>query len=449
MPPMGSPPGGPNAYYGAQGYPPSVMASSPYDQSMQAGYPQQMQGGYAQPSGPPPAPSDPYFDSAGLIASARVATTDDELDESPLEQAFCKAIRNVNLRVDYLNWSILHPKTTLIGAQPAASTIINPPRFVDIPGVGVVPFSDGAPFQRDPTQYFPTNDTYLFTGGTYPVDGTLAKALNTGPISLTSNSGVRGTLSLPLTYGTAELSGFILQNSDSNFKQPHLPGPSLGLLPVVNAMPFRLDGQPSGLMLFFSNGESALFRSFVFGTEANLVMNPLVYKDRGLIVMPLVGARFLGIQEHFSVAADADTIHSSTINNLIGPQIGTRVEFIFNQWLTIGAEPKIAICANAFASDLSTQFDTSIGRSSDHIDRTVIAPVGALDAYLKIPIHDQVRLYAAYNLIGTGNISRPQDQIAYDVHQNTDGSFSNITHLDIQHNAFLIQGYSVGVEVNF
>lgn len=74
--------------------------------------------------------------------------------------------------------------------------------------------------------------------------------------------------------------------------------------------------------------------------------------------------------------------------------------------------------------------------------------MGALDVYTKIPIHDQVKLYFAYNLIGTGNISRPQQQVDYNVDE-VSSNFTNDFHLSLSHSEFIVQGFSAGLEFNF
>ncbi len=84
------------------------------------------------------------------------------------------------------------------------------------------------------------------------------------------------------------------------------------------------------------------------------------------------------------------------------------------QWFTIGADPRVMVGVNQFASSVDS-FDPTIGSNSDYISTARFSAVGAIDTYVKIPIHDQVKLFAAYNLFGTGNISRPQQQIDYNV----------------------------------
>jgi Putative beta barrel porin-7 (BBP7) len=213
----------------------------------------------------------------------------------------------------------------------------------------------------------------------------------------------------------------------------------------------KLDEHGSGLVLLYPNGIAAQFSTFMYGGEFNIVLNPIVPKEQGLVWMPLFGFRYLGIDEKFEINGfnpqGGTAIRSTTINNLFGPQAGCRFEFL-TKWFTIGAEPKVMLGANLAASDLSS-VDATIGNSSDHAQYTHFAPVGALDVYVKIPLQEHIRVFVTYNLLGTGFISRPQEQIDYNTSQLSDGSIVNDMHLDIHNSAFMVQGYSIGVEFNF
>jgi hypothetical protein len=218
------------------------------------------------------------------------------------------------------------------------------------------------------------------------------------------------------------------------------------------AIPVKVNGINSALLGLYSESFQSGFSSLVFGGEFNIVFNPIIPKEYGLLVRPLVGFRYLGIQESFDVEAQnpgvaTSTIFSRTINNIYGPQVGCRFEFV-HQWLTLGVEPRVMLGVNQFASSVSS-FDPTLGGSSDYIDTSRFAAVGALDVYLKVPIHDKVRLYAAYNLWGTGDISRPQSQIDYNVNESSGGVITNDIHLNLSHESFIVQGFSVGAEFNF
>ncbi len=355
-------------------------------------------------------------------------------DETPLEEVLCRVARNVMFNIDYINWGIVKPQTELIGAQPTAATLN--PGLAQTPQE-FIPFVTSNALMKNPTEPFPVGNGF-------------AQAYNTGPISLYENSGIKATLSLPMTFGSAELTGFIVQHADS---QVNLGGLPQGSPPdeAFAAIPAKVNEQTSSFLLLYSQSFGAEFTSLVFGGEFNIVFNPIVPKQYGLLIRPMLGFRYLGIQEEFDVVASnpgvaTTSIESRTLNNIYGPQIGCRFELV-TQWFTIGADPRLTIGVNQFVSTVDSS-DPTIGNNSDRISTVRFTPVGALDVYTKIPIHDQVKLYFAYNLIGTGNISRPQQQVDYNVDE-VSSNFTNDFHLSLSHSEFIVQGFSAGLEFNF
>lgn len=439
-PPGGPPPGmqavAPNPYYGAAAYGQPAAFAPPLQ-------PQDWSGG---PQGCQPAQATTYDDCNNITQTTDLGTATCQFGETPLEQAISRVVRNVSVRLDYINWGIKAPGGTLIGAQPSTAGI----------------FNDTTPFNRNPRVESPLVDPNNppFLIGTTPVTalgGTMfgyAQAVDTSPISLASNSGIQGTLALPLTFGTAELTGFILQKSTGVVAPGGMPQ---GSPPdeLFNEIPLRLNDQPSALALIYPNGIMASFTSFVFGAEGNFYFNPVFQSEHGNWTfggMPMIGFRYLGIQEKFGVeglnAQIGNTIiNSNTISNIFGPQIGMRFE-LATHYFTLGVEPKIMLGLNEAASGLSSS-DPTLGNNHDHSDYVEFAPVGALNVYTKIPIRENIRLYVAYNLLGTTNISRPQQQIDYNATQLVGGDPVNGIHLDVQRSSFMMQGYSAGVEINF
>jgi hypothetical protein len=387
--------------------------------------------------GPGVSPPNPYNDCNGMTVKSDTRESP-ELDETPLEEALCKVARNVIFNIDYINWGIVKPQTQVIGAQPTLATLN--PVLAQLPQE-FIPFVVANELLKSPTQNFPVADGF-------------ARAYDTGPISLTENSGVKGTLSLPLTFGSAELTGFVLQHAESQVNLGGLPQGSASNTPpdeLFAAIPVKVNEINSSVVALYNNSFNAEFTTLVFGGEFNIVFNPIVPKEYGLLIRPTLGFRYLGVQEEFDVAASnigsaTTTILSRTINNIYGPQIGCRFELV-TQWFTIGADPRVMVGVNQFVSTVDS-FDPTIGSNSDRISATRFSAVGALDLYVKIPIHDQVKLYFAYNLIGTGNISRPQQQIDYNVNE-TNGVLTNDLHLSLAHSEFIVQGFSAGLEFNF
>jgi len=423
----------PNPYYGAGAYGQPAAFAPPLQ-------PQNWSGG---PQGCPPGQATAYDDCNNVTTTTDLGTATCQFGETPLEQAISRVVRNVSVRLDYINWGIKAPGNNLIGAQPSVDGV----------------FDSAFPFNRDPRHEIPVVDPQnppMFNFGDIPGTGTIlgfAEALDTSPISLASNSGIQGTLALPMDVGSAELRGFILGKSESQVNRGGMPQ---GSPPdqLFDMIPFQVDNHPSAQAILYPNGIAAQFSSFLFGGEGNFYFNPIFQNDHGKWTfggMPMVGFRYLGIQEKFAVQgfnpSGGSLFNSTTINNLFGPQAGMRFE-LSSPWFTIGAEPKVMLGVNEAASGLNS-FDSTVGASSDHLTYTRFAPLGWLDVYAKIPIHENIKIYIAYNLWGTVNISRPQEQIDYNLTQQPDGSFTNSSHLDPQRSTFMVQGYSIGAEFNF
>jgi len=373
----------------------------------------------------------------------------DDFVETPWDQILCRALRNLDIRLDYINWGISRPQTVLIGAYPGPGVL--QPTFSQVPigtfngqvfyvpawEVGLYPMS----VQKNPTDVFPI----LNSSGSQIGQ---ARAYDTTGISLYENSGFQGTFSLPMTYGTIEASGFILAKANSAPNPGGLPAGIVGQTESFAAIPVTVGGQPSDVVALFSQSFNQYFSSFVFGSEVNCYFNAIVPKDYGLVIKPMLGFRYLGIDEHFDVVATnpgvpPSTLESSTINNIYGPTVGCRLELL-TQWFSIGVDPRVTFGVNQFAATVNSS-DPNTGDSRDHDIDVRFAPVGAIDAYIKIPIQEHFRLYAAYNLFGTTNLSRPQSQVDYNV--TTTGL--NDTHLSLSSSGIMIQGYEVGCEFNF
>jgi hypothetical protein len=364
----------------------------------------------------------------------------DDFVETPWDAILCRILRNVEVRLDYINWGISRPRTVLIGENPAPGVL--QPTFGLIPFDGFFFINPSPPsVQKNPTDVFPILNANFNQIGQ-------ARAYDTTGISLKENSGFQGTLIFPMTYGTIEASGFILEKADSAPNPGGLPAGVPGNNQSFAAIPVTVGGQPSTTVALYSQGFNQYFSSFLYGSEVNTFFTAIFPKEYGFVIKPMLGFRYLGIDEHFDVVASnpnvpASVLRSTTINNIYGPSFGARFA-LETQWFTIGCDPRITFAVNQFASNLNS-FDPRTGAVNDHEIDARFAPVGALDAFIKIPVQERFRVYAAYNLFGTTNISRPQEQVAYDI---TAGGANN-THLNLASSGIMVQGFSIGCEFNF
>jgi hypothetical protein len=214
----------------------------------------------------------------------------------------------------------------------------------------------------------------------------------------------------------------------------------------------------------------------LWGTEGNYIANS---NDPGspLQLQPMIGFRYLNFQEDlrqrglytFSTIDPVSTqtvstiisrkIDSTTNNNLYGPQIGLRAE-IGNKWFTLGAQPKVMLGLNSYKADLQTENilrpddrDQSIGDNNQ-----TFGVIGDFQGYGRLNVTPCFSLFAAYNLMAVGSVTRPADNIVYNARSIlTDPTQTPVSEndlesdfqIDVEYTSLIIQGLSVGGEIRY
>jgi len=360
----------------------------------------------------------PYYDEDGTVVTRSELEYDDgELAETPLEKALSRALHSSWVRFDYLHWHLPDPGDVLIGAP---TTDIGPGYLTKFFSLG--------------SQLFPSG---------YGRDIDLSR------IGLHDISGVQTTIGLPLTFGSIEASGFILQQASDEMIETDIPGTHSGLtlfsLITTTTNGVQTTANNAGA-LRWSDAFQARITSDVWGTEINFIMDGLE-PGEGFKFRPLAGARYLAVQEQMlitgSSGGDTDRISSEVFNNVYGPQIGFRAELV-HRWFTVGVEPKVMIGANSYLSSLRTSDLLGDGPTRNKTRDGVFSPIGDLDVYFRIPVNDNFALFASYNLTVISKISRPFDNIVYDV-----SNGQNNLHLDNKEHSYRLEGYTVGAEIIF
>jgi len=429
------------------------------------GYP----GPYDMPYGPP----GPYSRGPGSTTFEQLPDDSGWLyDQSPLERILKDTFRHAYFRADYLLWDVSDPGNNILGS---------PTNFVLALPDPTVPF-----VETDPV-----------TGATF-----LVVAPSLEGVKVNQNNGIRGTVGfLTPNAGAFEASVFALQTSTSVLGVPDvrgfttiqvdLDGDGIPETTVAdaNGNPINVstntigavaqstlvDGQiPTGDNFFLINdlGYRAALSTSVWGAEGNWLMTPA---DPGaaMVVSPLLGFRYLNFLESLNQSGDYTftfvdpitgeqltqpgnrRIDSSANNNLYGPQIGLRAEMA-NKWFSLGVQPKVMLGLNSYKTTLNTQeilapvdLDTGLERDpSQHLvdKRTVFGVIGDLEVYSRVHFSEHLSLYVAYNLIWTGLITRPADNIVYNIQSSPARSDFR---LEPQHSGAILQGLAVGGEVRW
>lgn len=404
--------------------------------------------GYPPPYALPPGPNGPGN-------TTFVELPDDKgfaYEGSPFDAALKNTFRSGSLRLEYLLWDISNPGRNILGAD------------VQSPDVN----------QPDPTQPF----DFLIPG---QLNQTRAVAPSLANVNTNDNNGIRGTYVLPFVNGSLEASVFGLQVSHRA-----VPIPTENIIDVndtdldleftdsINAIgaiytPLLINGviPLGGLGLVWDQGYRAELKTRVWGTEGNWVGNAL---DPGspLQLSPIFGIRMVQFAEdlrqsgayNFSVTAADGTvttsvvqrrISSTTDNYIFGPQLGFRSELV-SKWVTFGAQPKLVLGVNSYKAAIQTQNILSPTDPNQVLEEknTTFGILGDLEVYSKVHIRPHFNLFVAYNLMWAGLITRPAENIIYNVGGAVGGAGRQSDfQMDVNYSGALLQGLSVGGELTY
>ena len=356
-------------------------------------------------------------------------------DDSPLSKSLENSFRHAFFRTEYLLWSISDPGKVVLGA----------------------PLLSGAD-PRDPINV-PVNDR---TTGT-PIGLGVVPTLDS--FQLKGLNGFRGTFGMPVGPGTFEASAFVFQTSSTRMNLTDSikavdPADPFSVATFV-AQPVLLQGALSATSLVYDDSYQAVLKTSVWGTEANYVFAPPNAGAGDFITFsPLVGIRYFNFRESLNqtgvyefndginpVRPVTSRIDASTVNNSYGPQIGLRTEMTISR-LTVGAEPKMMLGLNSYKANLFTQNILSDTEPvlNIHDKETKFGPLADLKLYSRFALTQNLHVFASYNLLWAGMLTRPYNNIVYNTSAVTGaGAF----HQNIRTTDAVLQGLSVGAEFRY
>lgn len=431
---------------------------------------------HGHPAAYPPAaygPPGPYASGPGSTTFEQLPDDTGWLyDDGPLERILAETFRHAFFRVEYLLWDIGDPGNNILGS-PTNFALALP----------------------DPTQPFVETDPV--TGNTFLVAAPSLRGVHTN-----DNNGIRGTFGfLTPNGGAIEASVFALQTSKTTQGLPvvngfstiqvDLDGDGIPETTVTDAngntinistntigavaQSTLVDGNvPTGDNFFLINdlGYQYTLSTSLWGAECNWVMTPA---DPGaaMVVSPVLGFRYLNFAESLNQSGqytftfvDPITgaqltqpgnrrIDSDANNNVYGPQFGLRAE-MNNRWLSLGVHPKVLLGLNSYKTELNTQeilapVDLTTGLERDPSQQlaekgTTFGIIGDLEVYSRIHFSDRVSVFVGYNLMWTGLITRPAENIVYNIQSSPQRSDFG---LEPQLSGVVIQGLTVGGEVRW
>lgn len=358
------------------------------------------------------------------IVTSQAYRDDDWYAASPLEKTLELAARNSWFRLEYLLWDINEPGDELLGA----GTLLTPdPRL---------PFG--------------------VTAGNQTLG--LARVEDLREFGLKDTNGIRGTLGVPLRFGSFEMNAFALEQQGDALTSNDLPQVSF-FNPNFVGTTVLADGEPSTFIRLYDLAFRATYQSDIWGSEANFVWDP-DWKLWFVDIMPLWGYRYISVQEQLTQTGtfsdgSGDPLFQTLIDSDVhshahGVNIGFKAEWE-TKWFTVGAVPKVALGVNQYRIRVTTdQFTGPVDPERVvETDEVEFSPIAEISAYAKIHLSDNFSLFAGYNLTWIMRVVRPHDAIIYNVRTVLGRPVAADFGIDDNPSNLWFQGLIVGGELSF
>ncbi|MBM4074987.1 MAG: hypothetical protein FJ267_05015 [Planctomycetes bacterium] len=348
--------------------------------------------------------------------------------DSEMSRTLNRGFRHAYFRAEYLHWDLGKPGNSLLGEQLLSGD--------------------------DPADGFQAAHTSTGIIGE-------AVAPTMKGINLDATNGFRGMFGIPIGSGAFEFTGMILKNGGvrrnlTDQISPADVGPPVALAQFI-ASPVTIGGALSNSSIVYTESYKAILNTSAWGGEANYVFN-FSGPERGDVISfsPIVGARYLNIDESLNQSGNYNAgtivnrrIESSTVNNSYGPQIGVRGEANISR-LTLGIEPKMMFGVNTYEARLHTERVLNATEAVLNLEesKTTFGPIADLKLYSRFAMTQNFHLFASYNLLWAGLITRPFENIDYNL--TTVGVATvNDFKLDVNTTDMVLQGLSFGAEFRY
>lgn len=345
------------------------------------------------------------------------------------------------VRFDVLSWKIKGADSTLVGAAVA-------------PDVSGIPFDLTG---TDRTRRLQALDRVV---GARPQ--TFAVVPTIGDAEENNLTGFRGSFGIPTTFGDFEGSGFVLEEYNESVRvDPFVDSFSIPAETLIGAVSLLNAGAVNNdTMILFSEGLNVSLTTNLYGFETNFVKHAFT-PNVGLQIRPLAGIRYINMEEKFQISGTDlpdpinqpgfilnHRIDSNAQNQILGPQIGFRVESD-HQRFTLGTELKLLLGFNRVQDRVATQqiFSMMEEPTSDTDENTRFSPVLDFSVYGRLKATEHINFLISYEaLVGSG-FSRAYDNIYY----NAPGPVTDPPLITTQNQLsnFYAHGLVVGVEIIF
>lgn len=305
----------------------------------------------------------------------------------PFQSAF-RSFDGFFFRMEYLQFDYTRPGDVLLGAPQFG--------FID-PRI---------PFQ-------------VFDGGGTPLGFATIPVLD--DMRLVNVPGIRGTVGVPLIFGSFEGSVFTMNEAQQVLEDTDLDGtfsqPFLGTTTLQ-------DGDISENIQLYNDSFRAAFTSRVWSSDLNLFFDGP--SSNFFSFSPILGFKYLDLRESLeqkgSFTPDpttglptvVSTINSYSSNRLFVPQIGLRSKFE-NSFMAVTFDPKFGLGSNVFKNRVNTNHFRSNGDPfvATEDSGAQLSPVIDLNLTGRVKVTPNFSLTVGYNFIFAGHVTRPQDNIRY------------------------------------
>lgn len=315
--------------------------------------------------------------------------------DAALSRILTKAFSGTSMRVEYLLWEIEEPGDVTLGAASETVTDLRGPFSV---------FDQATP------------PNLLGRGRVADLDEFFFRDLD----------GIRAFWDIPFDNGTLQIGGFVLEQGSHEEVAIDLPSPPVAPDGQFVGNTVMLDGAISNKFQFYDRFFSARYTTDLWGVEAKWIADSPVPPGDGLRVMPMLGMRYISLQERLKQQGIYDafgtqpdqiaTLDANTNNHLITPELG-----LFGEWrwgrFALQADPRIGLGVNAYRSRVITDryasnTDPLLNTYTDQTDFTAVIEAGVS---LNFDVTQNLSVYVGYDVMWMSHVARAHEAIRYDV----------------------------------
>ena len=197
------------------------------------------------------------------------------------------------------------------------------------------------------------------------------------------------------------------------------------------AVGFNSNGEVSPLLTVFDADYDLTYETEMWGAGARMVFDHLA-PDEGFRLRPLVGARYIMLNHNLYQFGTFDaggttapfdrSIATNVHNNYFGPEFGVDAS-LKHDWFEVGVRPTLTVALNEAQVRTRTfnLVDTTDGLDIEQRNFTEFSPVFDLNAYLRVPVGNSIRLNVGYDLLWLARVARPNESTRYNVAVGDDG----------------------------